>query len=124
MVSVHNLSKVPGNEKLFVKKKSWVVKHFWFLLEAVILRVWVIKLNVQVFYSLYLLRCKHFISCCAFLQFQSPYSYSPPFRFGTVPNGSTERNIRKNYPDMHQYMVKYHQSGVNDALVSLKTGYV
>lgn len=57
------------------------------------------------------------------LQFQSPYSYSPPFRFGTVPNGSTERNIRKNYPDMHQYMTKYHQTGVVDALVSLKTGY-
>ncbi|KAI5623081.1 glutamate receptor ionotropic, NMDA 2A [Silurus asotus] len=55
-------------------------------------------------------------------KFQSPYSYSPPFRFGTVPNGSTERNIRKNYPDMHQYMVKYHQTGVMDALVSLKTG--
>ncbi|KAL4659090.1 glutamate receptor ionotropic, NMDA 2A isoform X1 [Arapaima gigas] len=55
-------------------------------------------------------------------KFQSPYSYSPPFRFGTVPNGSTERNIRKNYPDMHQYMVKYHQSGVHDALISLKTG--
>uniref|UniRef100_A0A3Q1BTX9 Glutamate receptor n=1 Tax=Amphiprion ocellaris TaxID=80972 RepID=A0A3Q1BTX9_AMPOC len=55
-------------------------------------------------------------------KFQSPYSYSPPFRFGTVPNGSTERNIRKNYPDMHQYMTKYHQSGVQDALVSLKTG--
>ncbi|KAG9337648.1 hypothetical protein JZ751_028406 [Albula glossodonta] len=57
-------------------------------------------------------------------KFQSPYSYSPPFRFGTVPNGSTERNIRKNYPDMHQYMVKYHQTGVQDALVSLKTGWV
>ncbi|XP_023670807.1 glutamate receptor ionotropic, NMDA 2A-like isoform X1 [Paramormyrops kingsleyae] len=55
-------------------------------------------------------------------KFQSPNSYSPPFRFGTVPNGSTERNIRKNYPDMHQYMVKYHQTGVQDALVSLKTG--
>ncbi|XP_028827814.1 LOW QUALITY PROTEIN: glutamate receptor ionotropic, NMDA 2A [Denticeps clupeoides] len=55
-------------------------------------------------------------------KFQSPYSFSPPFRFGTVPNGSTERNIRKNYPDMHQYMVKYHQTGVQDALVSLKTG--
>uniref|UniRef100_A0A8C9U013 Glutamate receptor n=1 Tax=Scleropages formosus TaxID=113540 RepID=A0A8C9U013_SCLFO len=55
-------------------------------------------------------------------KFQSPNSYSPPFRFGTVPNGSTERNIRKNYPDMHQYMVKYHQSGVQDALISLKTG--
>lgn len=56
-------------------------------------------------------------------QFQNPYAYSPPFRFGTVPNGSTERNIRKNYPAMHQYMVKYHQTGVQDALVSLKTGY-
>ncbi|XP_037109502.1 glutamate receptor ionotropic, NMDA 2A isoform X1 [Syngnathus acus] len=55
-------------------------------------------------------------------KFQSPYSYSPPFRFGTVPNGSTERNIRKNYPDMHQYMTKYHQTKVQDALVSLKTG--
>uniref|UniRef100_A0A8C2WBR7 Glutamate receptor n=1 Tax=Cyclopterus lumpus TaxID=8103 RepID=A0A8C2WBR7_CYCLU len=55
-------------------------------------------------------------------KFQSPYSYSPPFRFGTVPNGSTERNIRKNYPDMHQYMTKYHQAGVVDALVTLKTG--
>lgn len=57
------------------------------------------------------------------LQFQSPYSYSPPFRFGTVPNGSTERNIRKNYPDMHQYMTKYHQTGVHDALATLKSGY-
>uniref|UniRef100_A0A8D3BWF2 Glutamate receptor n=1 Tax=Scophthalmus maximus TaxID=52904 RepID=A0A8D3BWF2_SCOMX len=55
-------------------------------------------------------------------KFQNPYAYSPPFRFGTVPNGSTERNIRKNYPAMHQYMVKYHQTGVVDALVSLKTG--
>ncbi|XP_063067277.1 glutamate receptor ionotropic, NMDA 2A [Engraulis encrasicolus] len=55
-------------------------------------------------------------------KFQSPYSFSPPFRFGTVPNGSTERNIRKNYPDMHQYMVKYHQTGVQDALLSLKSG--
>ncbi|CAL9700066.1 unnamed protein product [Knipowitschia caucasica] len=54
-------------------------------------------------------------------KFQSPYSYSPPFRFGTVPNGSTERNIRKNYPNMHQYMTKYHQKGVQDALVQLKT---
>ncbi|XP_045567277.1 glutamate receptor ionotropic, NMDA 2A [Salmo salar] len=55
-------------------------------------------------------------------KFQNPYAYSPPFRFGTVPNGSTERNIRKNYPDMHEYLVKYHQGGVQDALVSLKAG--
>uniref|UniRef100_A0A667I867 Glutamate receptor ionotropic, NMDA 2A n=2 Tax=Lynx canadensis TaxID=61383 RepID=A0A667I867_LYNCA len=40
----------------------------------------------------------------------------PPFRFGTVPNGSTERNIRNNYPYMHQYMTKFNQKGVEDAL--------
>ncbi|KAG8145827.1 hypothetical protein E2320_012296 [Naja naja] len=55
-------------------------------------------------------------------KFQQPYAYSPPFRFGTVPNGSTERNIRNNYKEMHAYMVKYNQKGVEDALVSLKTG--
>ncbi|XP_025772466.1 glutamate receptor ionotropic, NMDA 2A [Puma concolor] len=55
-------------------------------------------------------------------QFQRPHDYSPPFRFGTVPNGSTERNIRNNYPYMHQYMTKFNQKGVEDALVSLKTG--
>ncbi|XP_007498727.2 glutamate receptor ionotropic, NMDA 2A [Monodelphis domestica] len=55
-------------------------------------------------------------------KFQKPHDYSPPFRFGTVPNGSTERNIRNNYPYMHQYMTKFNQKGVEDALVSLKTG--
>ncbi|KAL6060208.1 hypothetical protein STEG23_004097, partial [Scotinomys teguina] len=55
-------------------------------------------------------------------KFQRPHDYSPPFRFGTVPNGSTERNIRNNYPYMHQYMTKFNQRGVEDALVSLKTG--
>ncbi|CAL8311385.1 unnamed protein product [Arctogadus glacialis] len=55
-------------------------------------------------------------------KFQRPNDFSPPFRFGTVPNGSTERNIRNNYPEMHGYMVKFHQRNVNDALQSLKTG--
>nr|2A5S_A Chain A, N-methyl-D-aspartate receptor NMDAR2A subunit [Rattus norvegicus]2A5T_B Chain B, N-methyl-D-aspartate receptor NMDAR2A subunit [Rattus norvegicus] len=55
-------------------------------------------------------------------KFQRPHDYSPPFRFGTVPNGSTERNIRNNYPYMHQYMTRFNQRGVEDALVSLKTG--
>lgn len=58
-----------------------------------------------------------------FLQFQKPNDFSPPFRFGTVPNGSTERNIRNNYPEMHSYMVKFNQRGVDDALFSLKTGW-
>uniref|UniRef100_A0A8C3CGQ3 Glutamate receptor ionotropic, NMDA 2C n=1 Tax=Cairina moschata TaxID=8855 RepID=A0A8C3CGQ3_CAIMO len=56
------------------------------------------------------------------LQFQKPQEQYPPFRFGTVPNGSTERNIRSNYPDMHTHMVKYNQRSVEDALTSLKMG--
>ncbi|KAM8844038.1 glutamate receptor, ionotropic, N-methyl D-aspartate 2Ca isoform 1-T3 [Spinachia spinachia] len=55
-------------------------------------------------------------------KFQKPQEQYPPFRFGTVPNGSTERNIRSNYPEMHSHMVKYNQRGVEDALNSLKTG--
>lgn len=56
------------------------------------------------------------------LQFQKPNEFSPPFRFGTVPNGSTERNIRNNYRDMHAYMTSFHQKNVDEALYSLKTG--
>ncbi|KAM9837106.1 glutamate receptor ionotropic, NMDA 2C-like [Aulostomus maculatus] len=55
-------------------------------------------------------------------KFQKPQEHYPPFRFGTVPNGSTERNIRSNYPDMHTHMMKYNQKGVDEALESLKTG--
>ncbi|XP_039198812.1 glutamate receptor ionotropic, NMDA 2C isoform X2 [Crotalus tigris] len=55
-------------------------------------------------------------------KFQKPQEQYPPFRFGTVPNGSTERNIRSNYHDMHSHMVKYNQRSVEDALVSLKMG--
>ncbi|XP_068118241.1 glutamate receptor ionotropic, NMDA 2C [Hyperolius riggenbachi] len=53
-------------------------------------------------------------------KFQKPQEQYPPFRFGTVPNGSTERNIRTNYPDMHSYMVRYNQRSAEDALASLK----
>ncbi|XP_076010743.1 glutamate receptor ionotropic, NMDA 2D [Genypterus blacodes] len=55
-------------------------------------------------------------------KFQHPEEQYPPLKFGTVPNGSTEKNIRSNYPDMHQYMVKYNQRGVEDAILNLKTG--
>lgn len=57
-------------------------------------------------------------------QFQRPQDQYPPFRFGTVPNGSTERNIRSNYRDMHTHMVKFNQRSVEDALSSLKMGWV
>ncbi|XP_006886291.1 PREDICTED: glutamate receptor ionotropic, NMDA 2C isoform X1 [Elephantulus edwardii] len=55
-------------------------------------------------------------------KFQRPHDQYPPFRFGTVPNGSTERNIRSNYRDMHTHMVKFNQRSVEDALTSLKMG--
>ncbi|XP_072513971.1 glutamate receptor, ionotropic, N-methyl D-aspartate 2B, genome duplicate b isoform X2 [Salminus brasiliensis] len=55
-------------------------------------------------------------------KFQRPNDFSPPFRFGTVPNGSTERNIRNNYKEMHSYMTSFHQKNVDEALHSLKTG--
>ncbi|KAM4843527.1 glutamate receptor ionotropic, NMDA 2C isoform 2-T2 [Thomomys bottae] len=55
-------------------------------------------------------------------KFQRPQDQYPPFRFGTVPNGSTERNIRSNYRDMHVHMVKFNQRSVEDALTSLKMG--
>ncbi|KAK7929996.1 hypothetical protein WMY93_006391 [Mugilogobius chulae] len=55
-------------------------------------------------------------------KFQKPNEFSPPFRFGTVPNGSTERNIRNNYRDMHAYMTSFHQRNVDEALYSLKNG--
>uniref|UniRef100_A0A8C3HC10 Glutamate receptor n=1 Tax=Chrysemys picta bellii TaxID=8478 RepID=A0A8C3HC10_CHRPI len=55
-------------------------------------------------------------------KFQKPQDQYPPLKFGTVPNGSTEKNIRSNYPDMHNYMVKYNQRSVEDALQHLKSG--
>ncbi|XP_035278867.1 glutamate receptor ionotropic, NMDA 2D [Anguilla anguilla] len=55
-------------------------------------------------------------------KFQHPTEQYPPLKFGTVPNGSTEKNIRSNYPDMHQYMIKYNQRGVEEAITNLKTG--
>lgn len=58
------------------------------------------------------------------LQFQRPQEQYPPLKFGTVPNGSTEKNIRSNYPDMHSYMVRYNQPRVEEALTQLKAGSV
>uniref|UniRef100_A0A6I8PEY9 Glutamate receptor n=1 Tax=Ornithorhynchus anatinus TaxID=9258 RepID=A0A6I8PEY9_ORNAN len=55
-------------------------------------------------------------------KFQRPQEQYPPFRFGTVPNGSTERNIRSNYRAMHAHMARFNQRSVEEALTSLKMG--
>lgn len=56
------------------------------------------------------------------VQFQHPTEQYPPLRFGTVPNGSTEENIHSNYPNMHQYMIRNNQKGVEEAIDNLKSG--
>ncbi|XP_056652659.1 glutamate receptor ionotropic, NMDA 2D isoform X1 [Monodelphis domestica] len=55
-------------------------------------------------------------------KFQRPQEQYPPLRFGTVPNGSTEKNIRSNYEAMYNYMVRYNQPRVEEALTQLKAG--
>lgn len=57
---------------------------------------------------------------CIFSQLTNPYTVKPPFRFGTIPNGSTEENIRENHPRMYEYMKQYPQVDVDTAIQALK----
>ncbi|XP_059159677.1 glutamate receptor ionotropic, NMDA 2B-like [Physella acuta] len=52
---------------------------------------------------------------------QKPYAMNPPFRFATIANGTTESNIKKNNANMYEYMKKYTQRSVEQAMESLKT---
>lgn len=54
----------------------------------------------------------------------NPYSMKPPFKFATIPNGSTEENLRKNHYNMYQYMQRYNRPTVDDALEALKQGKI
>ncbi|XP_021344836.1 glutamate receptor ionotropic, NMDA 2D-like [Mizuhopecten yessoensis] len=54
----------------------------------------------------------------------NPHSHKPPFKFATVPNGSTEENLRQNHPEMFSYMKKYNQPSVREAVKALKKGSV
>ena len=54
----------------------------------------------------------------------NPTAVTPHFRFATIPGGSTEDNLKKNYPRMHRYMQKYNRSKVEDGIKALKSGYV
>ncbi|XP_060076117.1 glutamate receptor ionotropic, NMDA 2B-like [Ylistrum balloti] len=58
------------------------------------------------------------------VRLKQPYSHSPPFRFATVPNGSTEENLRQNHQQMFAYMRQFNQSTVDGALKSLKDGKI
>ena len=58
------------------------------------------------------------------LQLRNPHSESPPFRFGTVPDGSTALNLKKNHPDMYAYMENYNKGIVKDGIKAVKNKYV
>ncbi|CAG5131967.1 unnamed protein product [Candidula unifasciata] len=55
---------------------------------------------------------------------QNPYTMNPPFKYATVPNGSTEANIRANHKDMYNYMKPYNQPDVDAGIAALKTGKI
>ncbi|XP_076458544.1 glutamate receptor ionotropic, NMDA 2B-like [Babylonia areolata] len=51
---------------------------------------------------------------------QNPQWMKPSFKYGTIPNTSTESNIRKNNRDMYLYMQQYNQQSVQEAIYNLK----
>ncbi|KAK7004473.1 Glutamate receptor ionotropic NMDA 2B, partial [Biomphalaria glabrata] len=51
---------------------------------------------------------------------QKPQSMSPPFRFATIVNASTENNIKKHNMTMYQYMKQFTRTSVEDAMEALK----
>ncbi|XP_046372599.2 glutamate receptor ionotropic, NMDA 2B-like [Haliotis rufescens] len=51
---------------------------------------------------------------------RNPHHTKPPFKFATVPNGSTDLNMRKNYAEMHEYMKKYNRPTVQQGIAALK----
>ncbi|XP_035694306.1 glutamate receptor ionotropic, NMDA 2B-like [Branchiostoma floridae] len=54
-------------------------------------------------------------------KFQNPTGSSPPFRFGTVPDGSTEKNIKRNYGShMLDYMNQFNNDSPKSAAEALK----
>ena len=51
------------------------------------------------------------------------FSQQPPFKFATIPNGSTEVNLKKNYPEMHGYMQKWNKNKVYEGVMAVKDRY-
>ncbi|ELU11683.1 hypothetical protein CAPTEDRAFT_179505 [Capitella teleta] len=54
----------------------------------------------------------------------NPHAHKPAFKFATVPHGSTETNLMKNYWDMYQYMKPFNKSNVQDGVTAVKSGEI
>ena len=50
----------------------------------------------------------------------NPYGYKPPFRFATVRSGSTEEVIRKNHPQMFEYMRPFMVHNIQEGIDKVK----
>ncbi|XP_059165876.1 glutamate receptor ionotropic, NMDA 2B-like [Physella acuta] len=55
---------------------------------------------------------------------QNPYTMNPPFKYATIPNGSTEANIRSNHIDMYNYMKTYNLPDIKAGITALKQGKI
>ncbi|XP_041364332.1 glutamate receptor ionotropic, NMDA 2B-like [Gigantopelta aegis] len=55
------------------------------------------------------------------IRLQNPQSMKPAFRFGTVPEGSTEANIKRNNVDMHRYMKSFTQPSPEEGIKRIKS---
>jgi len=49
---------------------------------------------------------------------------APPFKFGTVPYGSTETNLMTHYPSIYGYMRKYSKANAIEGVKAVKDGSV
>lgn len=56
------------------------------------------------------------------LQLSNPKSHKPPFKYGTVPHGSTETNLMKNFPAVYEYMKIYNKSTAIEGVKAVKDG--
>lgn len=54
----------------------------------------------------------------------NPHALKPPFRFATIPNGSTETNLKKNYPSMYSYMSQFNRRDVTEGILALKKNLI
>ncbi|KAK7112852.1 hypothetical protein V1264_012236 [Littorina saxatilis] len=55
---------------------------------------------------------------------QNPTHMKPPFKYATIPEGSTETNIRNNHPTMYTYMKPYNKPSVGLGIEAVKTGEI